>query len=459
MPKETQATADPAQSTDPNVVDIQNAAEKKARAEIAARNERLKTIRAMTPDQAVASLITDIIADPAITLDQAFEQIAAKIGENGAEPLNKSSSAIPAADERDKRIDGMTNAMLSRVGAADHDRTNPWRGLRLHEVARVCLEQSGVNTRGMAAEEFAPMALSPVRAAQTTSDFPVVLENTMHKLVLRGFEAQESTYQRICKIGDVTDFRAWNRLVPGMIGNLDGVDEHGAYKDKSLPDAEKNPITATRKGNIISVTPETLVNDDIGYLADLATSFGMAGPRTIDRAVYALLEANPLLSDGVALFASGHGNLAGSGAAPSVTTIDEGGIAMALQTAPGDDAELLDISPDIALVNRALRGTMIEIIGAEFNDDATKNQRKPNRVRNMVSDIVSTGRLSSTTAWYLFANPNIAPVIEVVFLNGQRAPRVVMEEAFRTAGLSWRIEMPFGVGAIDYRGAWKNAGA
>jgi hypothetical protein len=303
------------------------------------------------------------------------------------------------------------------------------------------------------------MALSQVMAAQTTSDFPIILENTLHKMVLTGFQAQKPTYLRIVKIGNVSDFRDWNRLEPGLIGNLEGVDEHGAYKDKPLPDAVKNSIRASRKGNIISVTPEVLVNDDLGQLSDMAAYLGAAGAITIDRAVYALIDSNPVMSDGVALFHADHGNLATAGAAPSVTTLDNAGVAMAAQVAPGDDAVELDIEPDIALCHRGLRGQFYEVVNAEFNDDTSKNQRKPNRVRGIVSDIVSTGRLASNLAWYLFANPSIYPVIEVVFLNGQREPYVSMEENFRTSGLSWKVELPFGVGAIGTKGAYKNTGS
>jgi hypothetical protein len=236
------------------------------------------------------------------------------------------------------------------------------------------------------------------------------------------------------------------------------VDEHGAYKDKPLPDAVKNSIRASRKGNIISVTPEVLVNDDLGQLSDMAAYLGAAGAITIDRAVYALIDSNPVMSDGVALFHADHGNLAEAGAAPSVTTLDNAGVAMAAQVAPGDDAVELDIEPDIALCHRGLRGQFYEVVNAEFNDDTSKNQRKPNRVRGIVSDIVSTGRLASNLAWYLFANPSIYPVIEVVFLNGQREPYVSMEENFRTSGLSWKVELPFGVGAIGTKGGYKNPG-
>jgi hypothetical protein len=242
-----------------------------------------------------------------------------------------------------------------------------------------------------------------------------------------------------------------------MIGNLDGVNEAGEYRDKVIPDGVKNSIQATRKGNIISITPEVLVNDDTGAITDMARGIGAAGPRTIERAVYALVVANPTLSDGYALFSTQHANLASSGAAPTVALLDSARSAMAIQTAPGEDDEYLDIRPATALVHTSLDGTMKVLVGAEYDPDTANKLQRPNIAKGIVQDIVSSPRLG-TAPWYLFADPLVAPVIEVVFLNGQREPRLVQEEAFRTGGLSWRVEMPFGVGAIDHRGAYKNPG-
>jgi len=427
---------------------------------LAKNSQRISGIRnAFAPFKnrdGVAALLDTCVDDHTVSAEQANKKLLAMLGE-GIEPIATDLSA--GEDESDKFIEGSTQALLARMGAAKHDRSNPYRGMRLSDMASACLERAGVSTKGMTPEEFAPSALSHgiVRGAQTTSDFPVVLENTMHKMVLTGFQAQISTWDRIAKIGDVTDFRAWNRLVPGLIGNLDGVNEQGEYKDKNIPDAQKNSVQATRKGNIISITPEVLVNDDIGYLSDMSTALGRAGSRSIERAFYALIVSNPTLSDGVALFHASHNNLAASGASPTVDLVDAAANAMAMQTAPGDDAEYLDITPDIALVHTNKRGNMTVLIGAEYDPDTANKLQKPNKVKGIVSDIVATPRVGANP-WYMFADPSVAPVIEVVFLNGQREPRVVQQENFKTGGLAWRVELPFGVGAIDYRGGYQNPG-
>jgi len=444
-----------------NVIAIEQAAHAAERRRIAARNAELAPVFArFDGDPDIAALHREVLSDPAISVDQARARLLDKLGE-GSEPLANNPDIRGGLDARDKMRAGMRDAILMRVGAEKHDPANEFRGLRLSEMARSCLvaiNHPGANR--MTAEELAPLALTwgPVRGAQTTSDFPILLEEALHKLVLRGFMAVQPAYSRFCKIGDVSDFRSWNRLVPGLIGNLDGVNEHGEYRDKAIPDAVKNAIAATRKGNIFSLTPEVLVNDDTGHISDMAFALGAAGPRTIDRAVFALIEANPTMADGFALFSSDHGNLAGTGAVPSVAEFDAARVAMAAQTAPGEDAEPLDIRPAIAVAPTGLGGDMRVINDAQYDPDTANKLQRPNKVRGLVRDIVDSPRLTSAIAYYFFADPMIAPVIEVVFLNGQREPRIVQEESFRTGGLSWRVEMPFGAGAIDFRGGYKQPG-
>ncbi|WP_157862483.1 ClpP-like prohead protease/major capsid protein fusion protein [Nitrosococcus halophilus] len=408
--------------------------------------------------EGVAALLEECLDDPSIQPQDASDQLLAHMGQ-GVEPI-QGRNFVSGEDSRDKFVRGATSALLARMGAEKHDRANPYRGMRLHEIARSCLKDAGLNVDGQTPEEYAAKALSHglIRGAQTTSDFPVILENTLHKMILTGFMAIATTWDRICKVGDVTDFRAWNRLVPGLIGNLDGVNQAGEYLNKNIPDAEKNTIQVSRHGNIIQITPETIVNDDLGYVQDMANGLGGAGGRAIERAVYTLLESNPTMSDGTALFHANHGNLAASGAAPTVDLLDSAAVAMAQQKAPGDDAEYLDIRPAVALVNTSLRGNMRVLVDAVFDPDTANKLQKPNKVNGIVQDIVDTPRVAANP-WYLFADPAIAPVLEVVFLNGQREPRLEMEENFRTSGLAWKVELPFGVAAIDYRGAFKNPGA
>jgi hypothetical protein len=65
----------------------------------------------------------------------------------------------------------------------------------------------------------------------------------------------------------------------------------------------------------------------------------------------------------------------------------------------------------------------------------------------------------SATGWYLFADPNILPAIEVGFVNGMEQPTVERAEAdFNTLGIQFRGFMDFGVGVQDPRGAFFSKG-
>ena len=67
-------------------------------------------------------------------------------------------------------------------------------------------------------------------------------------------------------------------------------------------------------------------------------------------------------------------------------------------------------------------------------------------------------RLSGTRR-YLFAEPAVAPVIEVAFLDGNQEPYIEQEMGFTVDGTRYKVRLDFGVAAIDYRGAVTNAGA
>jgi len=361
--------------------------------------------------------------------------------------------------DNEKFARGVTQAVMARSGKEKHDPANEYRHLKLEDIARACLERSGRNVRSMDRISMVKAALSMRASAygQTTSDFAVLLENVMHRQVLTAYNATPDTWSQFCVTGSVSDFREWQRLRVGSIGDIEAVNEAGEYKQKVIPDAAKEGVTASRRGNIISITPEVIINDDIGFIASLTTNFGRAAKRTIETKVFALIAANPTMKDGFQLFSTDHGNYQGTGAVPSVTSLDAARVAMAQQKDIGNN-EFLDIRPSIWLGPLSKGGDVRVLVGAQYDPDTADKLQKPNKINGIVQNIVDTPRISGTE-WYLFADPTVAPVIEVVFLDGQSEPVVAMEESFNTGGISYRVELPFGVGAIGYEGAYKNVGA
>lgn len=432
---------------------------------ITARNTAIRGVFAQFRDIPHArELEADCLADPAMTIEQAQAKLLARIG-SGASPLGDPTagpSVQAGADEADKLRERGVQMLLARAGMlrGDEDREarqgNPFAGASLIAMAERSLARAGVKTRSMDREEIARRAL----AIQTTGDFPVLLENTLHKMVLSGYRLTPFTWTRFCAVGSLSDYRPHNRYHLSSFSDLKPVNEAGEYENGVLGDGEKESIKGARKGRILQITPEVLVNDDVGAFARIAAALGQAAGRTIEKDVYALFALNggagPTMNDGKALFHTDHKNIASTGTVPGITSFDAGRLQMGAQMDPGGN-DYLDIVPAIWLGPQSLRGLAVQTNEAEYDDESNKNQRRPNISRGLVRDIVDTPRLSGKP-WYLLADPAIEPVFEVAFLNGVQTPSLEQETNFRTDGLSWKVVHKYGVGAVGWRGAIKNAG-
>jgi len=445
------------------------AAKKEGQAEAKAQNKsRVSDIQDRFSPYAshpgAQEIMAECIASDDCTPDQATQKLLAKLGE-GVTSLSGGSQAAVIETEGEKQIGAAADVLLIRAGVQNMKGNgvkqfqadlngNPFRGSTLMDIARSCIRAAGKNPDGMDKRALVSAAF------QTTSDFPVLLENVMHKVLLTAYATTPDTWSRFCKIGSVSDFRAHNRYRTGSIGNLDNINEAGEYEHKTIPDGEKGTITATTKGNIIDITREVIINDDLQALTDLASMLGRSYRRTIEAAVYSLLAENsglgPTMSDSNPLFDAAHSNL-GAGAAISMAAIDADRVVMGSQTGIGG-VEILDLKPDVLLVPLGLGGSARTINNAVYDPDTANKLQKPNTVNGLFSDIVDTARLTGTRR-YTFANPADAPVIEVAFLDGIQEPYIEAKDGWNTDGAELKVRGDFGVAAIDYRGATTDAGA
>ena len=66
----------------------------------------------------------------------------------------------------------------------------------------------------------------------------------------------------------------------------------------------------------------------------------------------------------------------------------------------------------------------------------------------------------SSTAYYLFADPNVIPAVQVAYLNGVKVPKIEQGDLdFDRLGIGFRAYFDYGVALVDYRGALKVTGA
>jgi len=119
--------------------------------------------------------------------------------------------------------------------------------------------------------------------------------------------------------------------------------------------------------------------------------------------------------------------------------------------------DYLDLRPALWLGGMSQGGAARVTNEAQYDPDTANKLQMPNRVRGLFRDVIDSPRISGTE-WYVFADPGEAPIIEVAFLNGEQMPFLDNELGFNVDGLQWKVRLDYGVAAIDYRGAVKNAG-
>lgn len=453
----------PKETTMPNPATPQAAAPATvdAAAILAAEKNRRESVRAefapFAHVEGIAAVQAACEEDHAVTAEVAAQKILAHLAKQ-ATPIN-ATHVETVEDEFDKQRDGITAALLARAGVADAKtrdaaRASAHRGAKLLDLAKASLARAGVKHGHMDQMQIVAAAFT-----QGSSDFPVLLENAMHKALQAAYLTAPDTWSRFCATGSVSDFRAHNRYRVGSLGNLDAINELGEFTNKTIPDGEKGSVQIGTRGNIINLSRQAVINDDLGAFIGLAAQLGRAGRRTVEAAVYALLAENaglgPTMGDGKTLFHADHGNI-GTGSALTVAGLDADRVLMASQADIGGN-DFLDLRPAALLVPLGLGSTAKILNEAQYDPDTANKLQRPNAVAGLFNDIVDTPRLSGTRR-YLFASPSDAPTIEVAFLDGNQEPYVEQQAGFTVDGTQYKVRLDFGVAAIDYRGAVTNAG-
>lgn len=376
---------------------------------------------------------------------------------------NVTATANVKTDEADNYRAMATGAMLARsAGVKDSALTEiekegarNYRGLSLLELSKRSLDKLGISYVGMDKMEIAQRAIT-----SSTSDLPIILEGTMRRVLLDNYQATADTWSRFCMVGTVSDFREHKRLRMGTFSRLEKVLENAEYRNKAIPDAEQERITAQTYGNTINLSRQMIVNDDLGAFVRLSQMLGRAAARSIEIDVYALLAENaglgPILEDGLPMFDADHNNIA-TAAAPSVDAFDAMRVLMSSQTDPSGN-DFLDLRPSVGLFPIGLGGNAKVVNDAQYDPDASNKLQRPNKVRGLLNDIVDTPRISGTQ-YYMFADNMEDPSIEVAFLDGNQTPYTEQKMGFDVDGMEWKIRLDYGVAGIGYRGAVYNAGA
>lgn len=287
----------------------------------------------------------------------------------------------------------------------------------------------------------------------TSSDFPDLIGGAAETYLIDRYKRQQSQLKLLARKRNRSDFTLAAGVQTSGFGSLDKVNDAGEFKNKTIT-TRKEQWKIDTYGNMFNISRQMLVNDHLGALADILTVMAGSAADKEAEVLAALINAGPVMSDGRPVFDAAHANLASSGAVPSIATLDAARQAMRRQK-DLDGTGLIDANPKYLLVPVSLQtaaetlvsSTVTPTTAADVNPFAGKLEP------------IADPRLSSLTAWYLFADPNFSPALEYGYLDGHEAPFTESQEGWRVDGTEYKIRHDFGGGWMDYRMAWKNPGA
>jgi len=415
------------------------------------RNTEIRSIaRIAGLDQSWIDGQIDANADPDTARCAAFAALA-----------NRSAPSIRTEQVRVEMSGSQDDPALRtrQMGEALYARINPRH--ELSEPARryaystpVDMAKELLTLRGESTLALSPASLV-TRALHTTSDFPIILGDTVGRVLRDAYQAAPSGIRRLGRQTTARDFRAVNKIMLGEAPLLEKLNEHGEIKAGTMAEAREayKVETWARK---IGITRQVLVNDDLGAFSDLARRMGQAAAETEARILVTLLEAGsgngPTMSDGKTLFHADHGNKAGSGAVISDATLSAA--RLALRTQKGIEDRTIRVTPRNLLVPPALETTAEKWLASI----APAKAADVNPFSGSLSLVVEP-RLSSATRWYVTADPGEIDGLEFAYLSGAEGPQVESRSGWDVDGVEIRVILDFGAGFIDHRGWFANAGA
>lgn len=291
-------------------------------------------------------------------------------------------------------------------------------------------------------------------AGFSTLVVPTIISNTANLFLREGWNAVDLTPLRISYIRPVRNFQTITTA--SLTGDLqyEKVGATGEIKHGTLGET-----TYTNKADtyakMLSISRQDIINDDLSALT--------AVPRRLGRG--AALKLNDifwtewLVLVSASFFASGNSNINTGVADMTIGGLDATETIFMNQTDP--DGKPLGVMPKILVVPTALKNKAVTLMDSEKATYGTSYATAPGdgnpfrgRFNVESSPYISNASYTGATSqgWWMIANPNELPVIEIAALNGRVEPVVETADAeFNVLGVSMRGYSDVGVKRQEYR--------
>ena len=298
-----------------------------------------------------------------------------------------------------------------------------------------------------------------LEAGFSTIDIGGILSNVANKFLLDGFFSVERTWRNICATRNVSDFKTVTSYRLIGTDQYEQVQPGGELKHGTLGN-ESYTNKADTYGLMLSIDRRDIINDDLGAITTVPRKLGRGSGLKINDVFWGIFLNN------ASFFSVGNKNyLTGADTALSIDGLTKAEVTFMDQV--DSDGKPIGVMPAIMLVPTALSAIGSQLYKSMELRDTTSSTKYPvanphqGKFRVEVSRYLSNARYTgnSSKAWYLLAEPNDLPVIEIAFLNGQESPTIETADAdFSVLGIQMRGYHDFGCALQDARGGVKVKG-
>ena len=294
-----------------------------------------------------------------------------------------------------------------------------------------------------------PGASRAIHAAGfSTISITTILSNIANKFLRMGWDTVDQVCLRISSIRPVNDFKTITTT--SLIGDneFELVGRTGEIKHGRLGE-----VVYTNKADtyakMLAITRQDYRDDNLGALTQAPRRLGRGAALALNRIFWTEF------LDNAAFFTAANNNAVT--AALSIDGLNTAETAFMNQT--DLDGQPLGIMPEILLVPPQLKHTAKGLYESDkIQSGAPNGQPENNTFAGMFRPESSTYLAnaqytgSSPTAWYLLADPEVLPVIEIAALDGRVEPVVESADAsFNVLGVELRGYSDVGVNKQEFR--------
>ncbi|MFQ3623608.1 MAG: prohead protease/major capsid protein fusion protein [Acetobacteraceae bacterium] len=356
------------------------------------------------------------------------------------------ASAEDPALRRAAMVDGLAARILNLREVPEPAR--PYAQMSFAAIARDVLERAGESTFGLSEGALT------LRAMATSSDFVGLLADAAGKISRAAYEQAPIAVRAVARQVSVTRLHDVRSSALSEARPLTELNEGAEIPFSPLAEATARYSLRTY-GAVFNLSRRALANDDAGAFAAVARRMGESASEAEASLFAAMLAENggdgPLIA-GSAMFSTSRGTKASTAAAIGDNSLADA--RAALRSMKGPNGQPVNVVPRFLVVPPALETAAERWVATALVPSSASNV---NPFAGMLTVVVEP-RLASATRWYLFAGPEMSN-FELARVAGLEAPRVETRPGWGTDAIEWRVVHDFGLGAVDWRGAFMNPGA